>query len=99
MSNSYLDSNLFFIFGSTSSKRAKMSSMRSGVETPEIRPNYSGGHIVLNAIHAWWKLHFFQVELAKWFYDDEYVNTDAALTSCTMRDFCEHIFRRIPFLL
>jgi len=41
----------------------------------------------------------FQVELAKWFYDDEYVNTDAALTSCTMRDFCEHIFRRIPFLL
>jgi len=40
----------------------------------------------------------FQVELAKWFYDDEYVNTDASLTSCSMRDFCEHIFRRVPFL-
>ena len=41
---------------------------------------------------------FLQVELAKWFYDDEYVNTDASLTSCSMRDFCEHIFRRVPFL-
>lgn len=40
----------------------------------------------------------FQVELAKWFYDDEYVNADASLTGCTMRDFCEHIFRRVPFL-
>jgi len=40
----------------------------------------------------------FQVELAKWFYDDEYVNTDASLSSCSMRDFCEHIFRRVPFL-
>ena len=29
-----------------------MSSMRSGGATPEIRQNYSGGHIVFNAIHA-----------------------------------------------
>ncbi len=40
----------------------------------------------------------FQMELAKWFYDDEYVNSSAELTSCSMRDFCEHMFRRIPFL-
>jgi hypothetical protein len=40
------------------------------------------------------------MELAKWFYDDEYVNSgeSAHLTSCTMTDFCEHMFRRIPFL-
>ena len=25
----------------------------SGGVTPEIRQNYSGGHIVFNAIHAW----------------------------------------------
>ena len=30
-----------------------MSSMQSGGATPEIKQNYSGGHIVFNAIHAW----------------------------------------------
>ena len=41
--------NSFLILGSTSSKRAKMSSMQSGGATPENRQNYSGGHIVFNA--------------------------------------------------
>ena len=45
-----------------------------------------------------------QVELANWFYHDEYVNGNPEdsghplLTSCSMRDFAEHMFRRIPFL-
>ena len=32
-----------------------MSSMWSGGETPEIRQNYIGGHIVFNTIHAWFQ--------------------------------------------
>ena len=51
----YLDLTLFSILDSTSSKRAKMSSMLSGGVTPEIRQHFSGGSIVFNAIHACWK--------------------------------------------
>lgn len=40
-----------------------------------------------------------QVELAHWFYQDEYVNgSNPGLRSCTIREFAEHIFRHVPFL-
>ena len=55
-------------------------------------------NILMRYCFTTWTILNLQVELAKWFYDDEYVNTDASLTSCSMRDFCEHIFRRVPFL-
>lgn len=45
----------------------------------------------------------FQVELAHWFYIDEYVQDNASnykpkLRSCGMREFAEHMFRHIGFL-
>ena len=42
-----------------------MSSMQSGGATPEIRQNYSGGHIVFNAIHAWRPPNMIQLVLLK----------------------------------
>ena len=45
----------------------------------------------------------FQLELAHWFYLDEYVTSDAnkasgQLRSCTIREFAAHMFRHIRFL-
>lgn len=43
----------------------------------------------------------FQIELAHWFYIDEYVSNSAGypgLRSCNFREFAEHMFRHISFL-
>jgi hypothetical protein len=45
----------------------------------------------------------FQLELAHWFYLDEYVSGDAnrssgQLRSCTIREFAAHMFKHIKFL-
>merc|ERR1712018_196932 len=40
----------------------------------------------------------FQIELAHWFYVDEYVKDGSKLKSCSIREFAEHMFRHISFL-
>ena len=47
----------------------------------------------------YYNCNLFQLELAHWFYSDEYVPDERThLRKCDMEEFFKHMFRHIPFL-